>query len=183
MATLAMPFDASVDMAAQQAYARLVASLGGSENAEMVSARARQMVERASAARARCERERDRCAAVCIFFVPLTFLSLRSTPHKTQQGKQQQKQQRSMRPALSELSANTAATAVRERAFEMERGAPPARRCSLSLARLRPFFSHSHTPAPRPPPTPPQPCTQEHMLGGDRAASRAFSTSTAGTFC
>lgn len=36
MASLAMPFDASVDMAAQQAYARLVATLGGgSENAGM----------------------------------------------------------------------------------------------------------------------------------------------------
>jgi hypothetical protein len=37
MASLAMPFDASVDMAAQQAYARLVASLGGNENAVAVS--------------------------------------------------------------------------------------------------------------------------------------------------
>lgn len=37
MASLAMPFDASVDMAAQQAYARLVASLGGNENGGVVS--------------------------------------------------------------------------------------------------------------------------------------------------
>lgn len=29
------PFDASVDLAAQQAYARLVATLGGGENAQM----------------------------------------------------------------------------------------------------------------------------------------------------
>jgi hypothetical protein len=66
MATLAMPFDPSVDMAAQQAYARLVASLGGGENAMVSFARMRER-ESVCAARAADREPRATGARLFVF--------------------------------------------------------------------------------------------------------------------
>jgi len=151
------PFNASVDMAAQQAYARLVATLGGGENSAMEVRRKRKrpcfVFSIAPCSPPPPVVARDRSGAFGFFGKKLTPQNpspLNPNANKTQQGKQQQqqKQQRSTRPALSELSANTAATAVRIEGDSGGKAAAGSALAGFSVASVRappPLVAAAHS--------------------------------------